>query len=34
LLSLAQPDPAAALFDALKVNRDELSTRLGEPSAA
>ena len=34
LLSLAPPDPAAALLDALKVNRDEVSTRLSEPSAA
>ena len=34
LLSLAPPDPAAALLDALNVNRDEVSTRLSEPSAA
>ncbi|HKR98193.1 MAG TPA: Clp protease N-terminal domain-containing protein [Candidatus Dormibacteraeota bacterium] len=34
LLSLAPPDPAAALLDALEVNRDEVSTRLSEPSAA
>jgi len=34
LLSLAPPDPAAALFDALEVNRDEVGTRLSEPSAA
>ena len=34
LLSLAPPDPAAALLDALEVNRDEISTRLSEPSAA
>jgi hypothetical protein len=34
LLSLAPPDPAAALLDALGVNRDEVSTRLSEPSAA
>ena len=34
LLSLAPPDPAAALLDALEVNRDGVSTRLSEPSAA
>jgi hypothetical protein len=34
LLSLAPPDPAATLLDALKVNRDEVSMRLSEPSAA
>jgi hypothetical protein len=34
LLSLAPPDPAAALLDALEVNRDEVSTRLSEPSVA
>ena len=34
LLSLAAPDPAAALLDALHVDRDEVSTRLSEPSAA
>jgi hypothetical protein len=34
LLSLAPPDPAAALLDALEVNRDAVSTRLSEPSAA
>ena len=34
LLSLAPPDPAAALLDALEVDRDELITRLSEPSAA
>jgi hypothetical protein len=28
LVSLAPPDPAAALLDALKVNRDEVSARL------
>jgi Clp amino terminal domain, pathogenicity island component len=32
LLSLAPPDPAAALLDALEVNRDEVRTRLSEPS--
>jgi hypothetical protein len=30
LLSLAPPDPAAALLDALEVNRDEVSARLSE----
>jgi Clp amino terminal domain, pathogenicity island component len=34
LLSLAPPDPAATLLDTLKVNRDEVSTRLNQPSAA
>jgi hypothetical protein len=34
LLSLAAPDPGAALLDALNVDRDEVSTRLSEPSAA
>ena len=34
LLSLAPPDLAAALLDALEVNRDGVSTRLSEPSAA
>jgi hypothetical protein len=34
LVSLAPPDPAAALLDALEVNRDEVSTRLSESSAA
>ena len=34
LLSLAPPDPAAALLDTLKVNRDEVSARLSEPSPA
>jgi hypothetical protein len=34
LLSLAPPDPAAALLDALEVDRDEVSTRLSGPSAA
>jgi ATP-dependent Clp protease ATP-binding subunit ClpA len=34
LLSLAPPDPAAALLDALGVDRDAVSTRLSEPSAA
>jgi hypothetical protein len=34
LLSLAPPDPAAALFDALDVDRDKVSTRLSAPSAA
>jgi hypothetical protein len=34
LLSLAPPDPAAALLDALEVNRDGVRTRLNEPSAA
>jgi hypothetical protein len=34
LLSLAPPDPAAALLDALAVNRDAVTARLSEPSAA
>jgi hypothetical protein len=34
LLSLEPPDPAAALLDALEVNRDEVSTHLSELSAA
>ncbi len=34
LLSLAPPDPAAALLDALDVDRAAVSTRLSEPSAA
>ena len=34
LLSLDPPDPAAAVLDALEVNRDAVSTRLSEPSAA
>jgi hypothetical protein len=34
LLSLGPPDPASALLDALEVNRDEVSKRLSEPSAA
>jgi len=34
LLSLSPPDPAAVLLDALEVDRDEVSTRLSEPSAA
>jgi Clp amino terminal domain, pathogenicity island component len=34
LLSLAPPDPAAALLDALEVDRDEVSARLSGPSAA
>jgi len=34
LLSLAPPDPAAALLEALEVNRDAVSMRLSEPSAA
>ena len=34
LLSLDPPDPAAAVLDALEVNRDGVSTRLSEPSAA
>jgi hypothetical protein len=34
LLSLAPPDPAAALLDALEVDRDGVRTRLSEPSAA
>ena len=33
LLSLAPPDPAAALLYALDVNRDAVRTRLSEPSA-
>jgi hypothetical protein len=32
LLSLVPPDPAAALLDALEVDRDEVRTRLSEPS--
>jgi hypothetical protein len=34
LLSLAPPDPAAALLDALGVDRSVVSERLGQPSAA
>jgi len=34
LLSLAAPDPAAALLDALGVDRGVVSERLGRPSAA
>jgi len=34
LLSLAPPDPAAALLDTLKVDRHEVSTRLSKPSTA
>jgi Clp amino terminal domain, pathogenicity island component len=34
LLSLAPPDPAAALLDALEVNRDEVNTHLSGPQAA
>jgi hypothetical protein len=34
LLSLAPPDPAAALLDALAVDRSVVSERLGQPSAA
>ena len=34
LLSLTPPDPAAALLDALKVDRSEVGTRLSESSAA
>jgi hypothetical protein len=32
VLSLAPPDPAAALLDALEVNRDEVTTRASKPS--
>jgi hypothetical protein len=34
LLSLAPPDPAAALLDALGVDRSLVRERLGQPSAA
>jgi hypothetical protein len=34
LLSLAPPDPAAALLDALGVDRTVVIERLGQPSAA
>jgi len=34
LLSLAPPDPASALLDALGVDRAVVSERLGQPSAA
>jgi hypothetical protein len=34
LLSLAPPDPAAALLDALEVKWNEVSARLSEPTAA
>ena len=34
LLSLAPPDPAAALLDALEVDRDRVGARLNDSSAA
>ena len=34
LLSLAPPDPGAALLDALGVDRSRVSERLGQPSAS
>jgi hypothetical protein len=34
LLSLAPPDPGAALLDALDIDRAGVSARLSEPPAA
>jgi hypothetical protein len=34
LLALAPPDPAAALLDALQIDRDRIRARLGHSSAA